>query len=263
MRVLVSGASGRMGREVMQGIMDAGDLTLVGATDIKNVGEDVSFLLGREKTGVKINDNLDSTLKNSKPDVVVDFTTPEVVMENARTVLLNGINAVIGTTGIDEQCLDELKTICDLHGVGALVAPNFALGAVLMMRFAQQAAKYFEHVEIVELHHDQKVDAPSGTSIKTAEKIAQEAPGDGQKKVEFKEVIAGVRGGNYKGVKIHSVRLPGLIAHQEVIFGGPGQILTIRHDSTSRESFIPGVLLAIRKIKEVKGLVYGLENLLE
>jgi len=216
-KVLVNGAKGKMGQETVKAVQKESDLELVGQADL--------------------GDDLAKTIKSSGAEVVVDFTLPKTVMENIRAILNSGAHGVIGTTGITEENLKEIRSLCEKNKVNCLVAPNFAVGAVLMMRFAKEAVKHMPNAEIIEFHHETKVDKPSGTAIKTAHLMGKEVP-------------------------IHSVRLPGLVAHQEVIFGGPGQTLTIRHDSLSRESFMPGVIIAIRKIKELKGLVYGLENLL-
>ncbi|MGB9612743.1 MAG: 4-hydroxy-tetrahydrodipicolinate reductase [Candidatus Margulisiibacteriota bacterium] len=216
-RVIVNGAKGKMGQEVVRAVQKELDLELVGQTDL--------------------GDNLAEVIKSTQAEVVVDFTHPKSVMDNIRVILSNGAHGVIGTTGITKENIKEIEILCERNGVNCLVAPNFAIGAVLMIQFAKEAIKYFPHAEIIELHHETKLDAPSGTALKTAEAMGKEVP-------------------------IHSVRLPGLVAHQEVIFGGLGQTLTIRHDSISRESFMPGVILAIKKIKGLKGLTYGLEKIL-
>ena len=262
-RVVVSGAYGRMGREVMKTVSAQEDLSLVGAVDKAGVGTDVFALTGVGGTGVVISSNLTETLQKTKPDVVVDFTTPLVVKENIKAILESGVNGVIGTTGLTEENLAEMAALTDQAGKGLLIAPNFAIGAVLMMRFAKEAAKYLPEAEIIELHHDRKIDAPSGTAMKTAEMIKNGRAQSLTPKPAPLEKVKGARGGDYSGVHIHSVRLPGFVAHQEVIFGGVGQTLTIRHDSTDRTSFMPGVLLGIRKIIKMKGLIYGLENLMD
>ncbi|HEY8345316.1 MAG TPA: 4-hydroxy-tetrahydrodipicolinate reductase [Bacillota bacterium] len=262
-RVVVSGAYGRMGREVMKAVSAQEDLSLVGAVDKAGVGTNVSVLTGVGGTEVVISSNLPETLQKTKPDVVVDFTTPLVVKENIKAILEAGVNGVIGTTGLTEENLTEIAALTEQAGKGLLVAPNFAIGAVLMMRFAKEAAKYLPEAEIIELHHDRKIDAPSGTAMKTAEMIKDGRTQALTSKPAPLEKVKGVRGGNYSGIHIHSVRLPGLVAHQEVIFGGIGQTLTIRHDSLDRTSFMPGVLLGIRKIIKMKGLIYGLENLMD
>jgi 4-hydroxy-tetrahydrodipicolinate reductase len=224
-KVLVNGSRGKMGSETVKAILKEADMELVGQADL--------------------GDNLAKSIKSAKAEVVVDFTNPSSVMENVRTILNSKAHAVVGTTGLTSDNLAEIKKLCEKNKVNCVVAPNFAIGAVLMMKFAREAAHYMPQVEIVELHHDKKVDAPSGTALKTAEMIMAEREGVKMKKVP-----------------IHSVRLQGLVAHQAVLFGGLGQTLTIRHDSISRESFMPGVVMAVRKVKTLKGLVYGLENLL-
>lgn len=236
-KVLVSGAAGKMGREVVKAISKEKDMELVGAVDPNETGKDAGILAGIDSLGIKIAPSLAVSIQSKKPEVVVDFTHPSVVMENIRTILENKVHAVIGTTGITEENLSEIKSLCEKNNVNAVIAPNFAIGAVLMMKFSKEAIKYMPQAEIIEFHHETKIDKPSGTALKTAHLMGKEVP-------------------------IHSVRLPGLVAHQEVIFGGLGQTLTIRHDSISRESFMPGVLLAIRKVKDAKGLTHGLEHLL-
>jgi 4-hydroxy-tetrahydrodipicolinate reductase len=266
-KILINGAAGKMGLEVVKAVSRESDLELVGAVDIAQVGIDAGALIGQKPAGIEISKDLEKTIKASKPDVVVDFTHPNVAMGNVRTILSNRVHAVVGTTGLTEDNLNEIKKLCEQNKVNCLVAPNFAVGAVLMMRFAKEAAKVLPNVEIIELHHDQKADAPSGTAIKTAEMISEEMSKRGKgEEVRGKgkeiEKIDGVRGGSMDGIHIHSVRLPGFVAHQEVIFGGLGQTLTIRHDSISRESFMPGVIMAVKKIKDLKGLTYGLEGIL-
>lgn len=241
-KVLVNGARGKMGAETVKAVLKEADLDLVGQIDL---GE-----------------NLAKNIQKTKPEVVVDFTHPSSVMENVKTILNNKAHAIVGTTGLTPANLEEIKNLCSKNKANCVVAPNFAIGAVLMMKFAKEAAHYMPEVEIIELHHDQKADAPSGTAIKTAELILGDRQNIKRKAVKSIEKIKNARGGEMGGINIHSVRLQGLVAHQEVIFGGLGQTLKIRHDSISRESFMPGVIMAIRKVKKVKGLVYGLENLL-
>jgi len=260
-KVLVSGCCGRMGREVVKTILKDRELSLVAAVDRVNNGNDIGVTLGLEPVGVKINQDLAVALRETAPEVMVDFTTPVTVMANIRLALAAGAHTVVGTTGISNDDLREIEGLCLRYGSNALVAPNFAIGAILMMRFAAEAAKYFPDVEIIELHHDQKLDAPSGTSIKTAEMIIAGRDQNARNLIG-EEKIKGVRGGEMGGIHLHSIRLPGLIAHQEVIFGGEGQTLTIRHDSLSRESFMPGVAFAVKKVRERPGLTYGLDQIL-
>ncbi|WP_073162986.1 4-hydroxy-tetrahydrodipicolinate reductase [Desulfofundulus australicus] len=262
-RVVVAGAYGRMGREVLKAVYKTEDMILVGAVDVRGEGQDVGPLWGGPEMGITLEGDLEKVLAEARPDVMVDFTTPDAVAGNIKTALKSGVRPVVGTTGMSSGELEEIRNLAESLKLGCVIAPNFAIGAVLMMRFAAEAARYLPHVEIIELHHDQKLDAPSGTAIKTAELVAA-ARGDFQQGLPTEiEKIPGVRGGSYEGgIRIHSVRLPGLVAHQEVIFGGLGQTLSIRHDSISRESFMPGVLLAVRRVMHLEGVVYGLENLL-
>lgn len=263
-RVFVAGASGKVGQEVIRTILKQDDLLLVGAADTRHQGMDVGFVVGVPRVGVDITGPLDvEGLRTSRADVLVDFTNPQSVLKNAKTALMAGVIPVIGTTGLDEAEIEEIRALVVKEQVGAFIAPNFAIGAILMMRFARETAKYFPNVDIIELHHDQKLDAPSGTAIKTAEVIMEVRQPMVQGHPNEYEKIPGARGGDIGGIHIHSVRLPGLIAHQEVIFGGLGQSLIIRHDAFSRETYMPGVLLAIRKACELTDLVIGLENFLD
>lgn len=262
-RVVITGAAGRMGREVIKTIHKEPDLKLVGAVDVREVGSDAGEMIGLPKNGITVEADLRKVLEDAEAHVLVDFTNPEAVIRNAKTALNYGVSPVIGTTGLNEVEIEELRKLAEKFNQGVLIAPNFALGAVLMMDFARCAARYFTHVEIIEFHHDQKIDAPSGTAIKTARMIETERSSFRQGHPEEYEKIKGVRGGEWEGIRIHSVRLPGLVAHQEVIFGGLGQVLTIRHDSLSRESFMPGVILGIRRIRQLKGVIIGLEKILD
>lgn len=266
-RVGVCGAAGRMGKEVVKAVLAENDLKLVMAVDTQNVCYDAALVAGStEPSGVLIEKDLPKALNEKQPQVVVDFTAPDVVFDNAIAVVQAGCRCVIGTTGLSPQNVGRIETEVLNHKTAALIAPNFAIGAVLLMKFAQEASKYFDHAEIIELHHNQKVDAPSGTALRTADLMRQAQPRFGRTNVDEsqeKEVLLGSRGGKAEGnIHIHSVRLPGMVAHQEVIFGGIGQTLTLRHDSLDRTSFMPGVILAIRKIIGTQGLIYGLENLL-
>ena len=245
LRVGVLGARGRVGSEVCRAVSAADDLELVAEVD---AGDPLEVLVDR---GVA---------------AVVDFTTPDVVMANLEYAVGHGIHAVVGTTGFDEDRLARLRTLlADAPNVGVLVAPNFSLGAVLMMRFATQAAPLFESVEIIELHHPDKTDAPSGTARRTAEMVAaarREAGADPMPDATTTG-LEGARGADVDGVRVHGLRVRGLVAHQEVILGSPGETLTIRHDSLDRVSFMPGVLLGLRRIASTSGLTVGLERLLD
>jgi 4-hydroxy-tetrahydrodipicolinate reductase len=237
-RVLVNGAKGRMGREVVAAVRKEADLELVGEIDL--------------------GDDLRQSIASGRAEVVVDFTHP-----SAGAILDAGACPVIGTTGFTPEDIQRLEERSLKLRRGGLIAPNFAIGAVLLMKFAAEAARYLPDVEIIEMHHDKKADAPSGTAVKTAEWIHASRGEHRSGPMDEKETIAGARGGRWREIPIHSVRLPGLVAHQEVIFGGLGQILTLRHDSISRESFMPGVILAVRKVRSLDRIVYGLEKLLE
>ncbi len=262
-RVLVCGAYGKMGREVLKAVYKDPELSLVGAVDTKSNFADAGELISVGKIGIIIGNNLETVINETKPQVMIDFTNPKVVMDNIRTAIVNGVCPVVGTTGLSEMDLQEIEKLCKNHGVNAVVSPNFSLGAILMMKLSQEAAKYLPHAEIIELHHDQKMDAPSGTALRTAELIVNARREDIKNNPAEIEKLPGARGGTTGGIHIHSVRLPGYMAHQEVIFGGLGQTLTIRHDSISRESFMPGVTLACKKVLMINGLVVGLEHLLE
>ncbi len=256
-RVLVNGALGRMGSEVVKKVWAEPDLELANVVDVKdgavNLGDGVVF---------GIDTDLEHAIQASAPDVVVDFTRPDVVMNNLRKILPMGVRAVVGTTGFKQADLEELDALAKANNTALLIAPNFALGAVVMMKLACEAAKYFPHVEIIEKHHDNKLDAPSGTAIITAEKIAEVRAAMKQGHPEEKETMAGCRGADYEGMKIHSMRLPGYVASQEVVFGGQGETLKISTDPVSRECYMPGVALGCRKIMNETGLIYGLDKLL-
>jgi 4-hydroxy-tetrahydrodipicolinate reductase len=242
-RVAVSGARGRMGSEVVRAVTAADGMEVVAE--------------------IEFDDDLAAILKETKPDAMVDFTVPSVTLQNIKTALLSNVVPIVGTTGLTPENLDALRLLCEQQKTACLIAPNFAIGAVLMMQFAAQAAKYLPDVEIIELHHEKKVDAPSGTAVKTAQLIAAARVGsEAQKPADAFESHTGATGGVVDGVRVHSVRLPGFVASQEVIFGGLGQRLSLRHDSMDRTSFMPGVILALRRAQMISGLVYGLENLL-
>ena len=261
-KVIVSGACGRMGRAVLNAVYQDAELELVGAVDL-NAGADAGDLIGIGKIGVIVEADLQRAIDEKKPDVMVDFTQPAVVFGNACLALKNGVRPVIGTTGLLEDSKVEIAQLAAQYNTAAFIAPNFAIGAVLMMKMAVEAAKYMPHVEIIEMHHDQKLDAPSGTALKTAEMIQQVRDTMAQGHPDEVEKVFGARGADIDGMHIHSVRLPGYVAHQEVIFGGLGQTLTIRHDSITRDSFMPGVVLACKKVMQSNGLVCGLENYLD
>lgn len=254
-----------MGQEVAKAVLRHPRLQLVAGVDVRHVGEDVGTLLQGHPVGVMVRDDLAKALEESLAQVAVDFTHPSVVLDNVRTCLQKGVAAVVGTTGWTAEKIAEVGRLAKRRGIPVVIAPNFAIGAVLMMKFAAEAARYFERVEIIELHHDGKADAPSGTALRTAELIFQSRrkPFPPPKVAQPEVLLSGVLGGEMDGIRIHSVRLPGLVAHQEVLLGMAGQVLTIRHDALSREAFVPGVLLAIERVLQLPpGVTYGLENLL-
>jgi len=243
-KVAVLGSKGRMGAEVVKAITNATDLELVASIDQ--------------------NDDF-NIVKNSGAQVAVDFTTPDVVMKNLELLIESGISPVVGTTGFTEENIAQLQKMLDTkNGVSLRLVPNFSIGAILMMRFAKAATKFYDSAEIIEYHHPQKVDAPSGTAIRTAQIIAEERKANNLAKNPDATAseIPGARGSKIDGIPVHAVRMPGLVAHQEVIFGSLGETLTIRHDSFDRESFMPGVLLAIRNIAKKPGLTIGIDDLI-
>ncbi len=264
-KVLICGALGKMGRTTVQAVIEDPDFELVGIVDSNWKDETLSEIIGGNddlEHSVIFESNLEEIFGRVDAQVMIDFTNPIAVFDNTRLALKNHLHCIIGTTGLNEGELKQLEKIAIDNELGLAVIPNFAIGAVLMMKFAQLAAKYFPDVEIIELHHDKKLDAPSGTAIKTAQLIRQNQSIIPIKGKGEMEKISGCRGGEVEQIKIHSVRLPGFIAHQEVIFGGAGQSLTIRHDSYDRFSFMPGVLMVAKKIVNIKGLVYGMDNLI-
>lgn len=262
--VLINGAGGKMGQAVVKAVNDDQELTLVGGVDPKRAGQDMGEVAGIGSLGMPLFPSIQEALTHVKADVVVDFTYPGVIFENAKYILSQGSHIVIGTTGLTAEQRDELDAIGRKHNANCLVAPNFSLGAVMMMKTAADLAKYFPDVEIIELHHNHKYDAPSGTSVLTAKLIAESRAAAGVTPSEdlTRESLAGARGAKVEDIPVHSVRLPGYVAHQEVIFGGYDETLTIRHDSLSRLSFMPGVVLACKVISSKPGLTYGLEHYL-
>lgn len=240
-RVLVNGAAGRMGRVAVKAIADDTDLVLVGETGSK--------------------DDLADQIKNTRAEVVVDFTSPAVVLKNTQTIIEAGACPVIGTTGLLAPEIKQLQARCAQLKLGGMIAPNFSLGVVLMMKYAAEIAKYFPQVEIIEMHHDGKLDSPSGTALRTAEMLAANRTPTKSTQV-IHETIPGARGATYENIPIHAIRLPGLVAHEQIIFGGTGETLTMRHDSIDRISFMPGLCLACKKVGSLDHLVYGLENIL-
>ena len=263
-RVYVAGASGKMGQELIRTLLKEDDLLLVGASDTRHQGMDVGFVIGTSRVGVDITGPLEpDMLRSTQADILVDFTNPQSVLKNSKMAIMNRVVPVVGTTGLDEAEIGEIRALVEKEKVGAFIAPNFSIGAILMMRFAKEAGKYFPNVDIIEMHHDQKLDAPSGTAIKTAEGILEVREPMVQGHPNEYEKLSGARGADLDGIHIHAVRLPGYIAHQEVLFGGLGQALTIRHDAFSRETYMPGIILSIRKAAGLRDLVIGLDNFLD
>ncbi|QWU14609.1 4-hydroxy-tetrahydrodipicolinate reductase [Paenibacillus sophorae] len=261
-RVVVSGAGGRMGREVVKLVLQDEELTLAAAVDHSLHDIDAGLLVGLPEAGISVTRDLEAAL-SAGADVLVDFTIPQSAYSNTAAAIKYGVRPVIGTTGFTPEQIEELDKQCQEQGIGGLIAPNFSIGAILMMKFAAQAAKYFPNLEIIEYHGDQKLDAPSGTAIKTAELIAEAREELRQGNPQEEETIEGARGGYYNGFRIHSVRLPGVFAQQEVVFGSFGQTLKIRHDSYERAGYMPGVKLGIEKVMGYTGIIYGFDHFIE
>ena len=273
--VVVAGALGQMGAQVINAVINCSDLELVGAVETKpnKEGLDVGLELGLGATDIALTSDLEGCLcsvsqafrdssKNARP-VYVDFTHPSVVYQNTRASIAYGLHPVIGTTGLSSEQLNDLGAFAEKASIGTAVIPNFSVGMVMLQQAAAAAARFYDYVELTELHHNRKADAPSGTCIKTAELIEELGKTFNSPQVEEHESLSGSRGGlRDSGLRVHSVRLPGLVAHQEVMFGAPGETYTLRHDTIDRSAYMPGVLLAVRKVTQIKGLVYGLERLL-
>tara|TARA_B100000459_G_scaffold52661_1_gene28175 strand:- start:1138 stop:1986 length:849 start_codon:yes stop_codon:yes gene_type:complete len=271
--VLVSGALGRMGREVVNSVLNSTDCELVAAIDTnkKNNGENISQLLNLKSSEVFVSNDLEGSLCSISQDyrnqeikpVLVDFTHPDSVFDNTRSAIAYGISPIIGTTGLSPSQINDLSIFAQKAEVGCAIIPNFSVGMVLLQQAASVAAKFYDNIELIEMHHNQKADSPSGTCIKTAEMIEEYPKQYNEGLVKESESLKGVRGGvRDSGLNIHSIRLPGLLAHQVVIMGSPGETYTIRHDTIDRKAYMPGVLQAVRKIGGFKTLVYGLERLI-
>lgn len=267
--VVVNGAAGKMGREVVKAAAAAEDMKLVGAVERRPefLGQDAGEVAGCGPVEVPILNEMESVFamaaQEKRLGVVVDFTHPRSVYDNVRAAIAYGLRPVVGTTGLSAEQIQELAEFADKASTGCAIVPNFSIGMVLLQQAAVRAAQYFDHVEILELHHDQKADAPSGTAIKTAQMLSGLGKSYNPPKVEEKEHLPGARGSTAgDNVRIHSVRLPGLIAHQAVLFGSPGELYTLRHDTSDRACYMPGVLLTIRKVVDLKCLAYGLEKFL-
>jgi 4-hydroxy-tetrahydrodipicolinate reductase len=262
-KVILTGGCGQMGKQFIKTFYDEHDIEITGVIDKNFTGVDAGTVAGIPEIGITITDSLEEILKKSEDEIIVDFTCHEAACKHIEIALSRGLSIVSGTTGFSDLELQHFNREAEKKSVPLFIAPNFAIGAVLMMKFAATASRYFSSAEIIELHHNRKKDAPSGTSMLTAREMLRNfspAP----PLVTEKELLPSVRGADMNGIRIHSVRLPGFVAHQEVLFGGSGEVLTIRHDSMSRESFMPGVVLAVKKVKTLQpGLTFGLDKLLD
>ena len=271
--VLVSGALGKMGREVIEAVTNSNDCNLVGAIDVNDEcnGKSLSTFFDIPNSEVFLSNDLEGSLctvsqsyrdSDIKP-VMVDFTHPDSVYENTRAAMAYGICPVIGTTGLTSDQINELSSFSEKASIGCAIVPNFSVGMVLLQQAASVAARFYDNIELIEMHHNQKADSPSGTCIKTAEMIEEYPKKFNEAIVDESESLKSVRGGIRKsGINVHSVRLPGLLAHQIVMMGSPGESYTIRHDTIDRKAYMPGVLTAIRKIRNYETLIYGLEKLI-
>ena len=267
--VVVNGATGKMGRDIIKTIAQAPGLDLFGAVahNPKWEGQDIGEVVGMGSLEIPITRDYEPMMamlsQEKELGVVIDVTHPDAIYQNIRTAIAYGVRPVVGTTGLSLTQIDELAEFADKASTGCIIAPNFCIGVVLMQQAAIQASRYFDHVEILELHHNQKADAPSGTAVQTAQLLSDLGKTYNPQLVEETEKIAGSRGGlGPENIRIHSVRLPGFVARQEVIFGAPGQIYTIKHEATDRGCYMPGVELCTRKVIDLKSLVYGMEKIL-
>lgn len=261
-KIILAGPRGKMGTSAVNMILNNEKFELVACLDHRNDNKKLSDILPQFNKEVPIYTDMEQLFKEVSADVFVDLTIPEVGYKHTLAALENNLRPVVGTSGFSNEQIDTLSKLAKEKKLGGIIAPNFAIGAVLMMEFSKQAARYFPDVEIIEKHHDNKVDAPSGTAMKTLELIKNERIEKSQGHPEEFEIIKGARGAESEGVHVHSVRLPGLVAHQEVIFGGKSQLLTIKHDSFDRESFMDGIALSINAVLDLEELVYGLEHIL-
>jgi len=263
-KIALFGICGKMGKSMLSELILENDIKVVAGFDKVNKGTDIGVLIGREITGIKVTDNYDE-IKETKPDIIVDFTGPEIVYKNIMWAIENNINIIVGATGLKKEEIEVIKEKSEnLKKSKVFIAPNFTLGAVLMIMISKMVANYFDNCEIIEMHHDNKKDAPSGTAMATATAISKVKKFNENKFITGeKENVEGSRGAFYDGIHIHSVRLPGLLAHQSIIFGSKGQTLTIRHDSIDRSSYYPGLILAIRSLDKLPYFTYGLENLIK
>lgn len=263
-RVGVVGALGKMGKEVVKAVINAEDTELVMAVDVIGEGTDAGIAATGKETNIKIKTDIEKAIISKKPDVIVDFTQPNGIYEHVNTYMKHHVKSVIGTTGLKDEQISKLKELSKETNTACLIAPNFSTGAVLLMMFAKQAAKYFNNAEIIELHHNQKKDAPSGTAIKTAQLMAEANSDFTLGNCPETELLQGARGCKADAnIHIHSVRMPGYIASQEVIFGASGQILKLAHHTMERSCYMAGVLLAVRYVADNNEFIYGLDNIMQ
>ncbi|PIC62806.1 4-hydroxy-tetrahydrodipicolinate reductase [Sporosarcina sp. P13] len=262
-KVAIAGARGRMGGTAVLAAYEAADMEVVAALDYKHEGQFLHNETVNDTEGIPIYTSLAALQAAHHADILLDVTDPDAVFANASEALSLGMHVVIGTSGLTMEMLTDLENLANEQQKSCIIAPNFSIGAVLMMKFAQQAARYLGDIEILEMHHDRKLDAPSGTAVKTAEMIREVRASHIQGHPEEQEKLKGARGADVEGMKIHSIRLPGLLAHQEVLLGGEGELLTLRHDSFDRKSFMQGILLAIREAVSSQQFVYGLEKIID
>jgi 4-hydroxy-tetrahydrodipicolinate reductase len=262
-KIALFGICGKMGKSMLSELVLEEDIIIAAGFDKVNIGTDIGVLTGREISGVKVTDNYEE-IKSANPDLIIDFTGSEVLYKNIIWAIDNKIDIIVGATGLKKEEIDVIKEKTKKSKSKVFIVPNFSIGAVLMVMLSSIAAKYFENCEIIEMHHDKKKDAPSGTAIATAIGIGEKKLFNSSKLLpDEKETLEGSRGAFSDGVHIHSIRLPGLLAHQSVIFGSKGQTLTIRHDSIDRSSFYPGLIMAIRNLDKLPNFVYGLDSLIE
>src|SRR5690625_175966 len=261
--IIIAGPRGKMGTEAINMIKIHPTFQLVACIDRKNNGKKLSEINHESQLDTLIFENPEECFKQVPADVFLDLTVPDIGFQHTKIALEHEVATVIGTSGFTNDQIEELTVLAERNKVGCIIAPNFAIGAVLMMQFAKQAARYFPDVEIIEKHHDQKIDAPSGTALKTIDMIQETREAKQQGHPDETETLSGARGAEVDGIRVHSMRLPGLVAHQEVIFGGLGQTLTITHDSLSRASFMDGIRFSIEHVINIDKLIYGLENILD
>ncbi len=259
-KVLVHGALGKMGQAVVGGLAQQPSIEVVAAVDVAAATDRQT--LSTMGPDIPLARTVEPLLESVAPDVLVDFSHADATLPAVRAASRSGVNFVVGTTGISEDAVAEMTALAAEHGVGGVVAPNFALGAVLLLHLAKRASPFFEYAEIIETHHETKIDAPSGTAATTARLMVEARGGPFKRNVAEKETMAGTRGGQHGGVTVHSLRLPGTMAHHEVVFGIAGQTLTIRHDTINRECYLPGIIMAVRHVMDHQGLVYGLDRLM-